>query len=104
MAERLLARLRDRANPLPPIVWDLVENRDEAPPEEGAESRWSALVHVLDATKGRTHAWYETHLEPVGFPRKLAFPSSQDEATFERMPWLEWFSGVYEEVHEQAAS
>ena len=98
IADRLLRRLRDRQNPLPPIVWDLIENEDLEAPVDGAESRWSSLVHVLDATKGRIFEWYETHLEPVGFPRRLAFPSTQDEVTFERMKWQGWFDGVYEQV------
>ena len=97
MAQRLLERLGDRDNPLPPIVWDLIVNLDDEAPGEGEESVWSELWHVLDATKGRTNAWYETHLEPVGFPRRLAFLSSQDAATFERMKWLGWFDDVYEE-------
>ena len=105
MASRLLERLKDRDNPLPPIVWDLVEYA--GPPDAGAglPTLWAVgdggsaavpkLRYVEDVAAGRDKAFYEKHLEPIGFPRCIAFPSSVDANVFARLDWRGWFQGVY---------
>lgn len=112
MAKHLLKRLKDRDNPLPPIVWDLVEWAGPPDADAGQPTLWEILdlvggepqparavpklKHVLDvAAHSRDKAFYEKHLEPIGFPRCISFPSSVDSNVFARLDWQGWFERVY---------
>ena len=53
------------------------------------------MNYVEDAAF-RTPAFYETHLR-AHLPQHLSFPLAVEEGIWGRLPWAEWFIGVYDD-------
>ena len=93
MRKRLRKRLKDKDNPMPPVVWDWVKVPQGWTP--GSDTDEASLHTVLDAGPRNTSAEFWELLKNV-LPQRLAFPPVEG-LPFERLPWQGWFGELYRE-------